>query len=64
MNVGANYQKSYAILGGFGCPKNSFVCKNKKCLPEKMKCDGTDDCGDRTDEDDGCKGNFVQFYLF
>ena len=64
MNIFCNYPRHNYVLGGFGCPNNSFICKNKKCLSEKMKCDGKDDCGDGSDEDDGCNGNIVLLYLF
>ena len=45
------------ILGGFSCPKEKFLCKNSKCLPSTFKCNGKDDCGDNSDEIDGCVGN-------
>ena len=35
-----------------GCP--SFLCANQKCLPNEFKCDGKNDCGDNSDEEDGC----------
>ena len=39
---------------GFGCPSETFTCSNKKCIPEALKCDGKNDCGDNTDEEEGC----------
>jgi hypothetical protein len=44
--------------GGTGCRKDQFECKNKRCLPSYLKCDGTDDCGDNSDEkdDEQCTG--------
>lgn len=38
----------YAIKGG--CAKEQFTCQNKKCVSEKTRCDGRDDCGDGSDE--------------
>ena len=45
---------SKITIAGFGCPENSFTCNNKKCIPEPFKCDGKNDCGDNTDEEEGC----------
>ena len=39
---------------GFGCPKDSFTCSNEKCIPKSLTCDGKNDCGDNTDEKEGC----------
>jgi hypothetical protein len=33
------------------CPDNSFICDNANCIPLFWECDGTDDCGDNSDED-------------
>lgn len=32
------------------CPSNSIHCSNGKCVNQKFKCDGVDDCGDGSDE--------------
>lgn len=37
-----------AITGG--CASGQFNCQNKKCVSEKSRCDGRDDCGDGSDE--------------
>ncbi len=37
------------------CPDDSFVCDNAVCVHESWECDGLDDCGDNSDEDD-CTG--------
>ena len=42
------------------CLKNQFLCKNKKCIPEQLKCNGFDDCGDESDENLlYCNGAFL-----
>lgn len=38
----------YASKGG--CATGQFKCQNKKCVSEKNRCDGRDDCGDGSDE--------------
>ncbi|XP_013782776.2 chymotrypsin-like elastase family member 2A [Limulus polyphemus] len=35
------------------CYPEEFQCKNRKCVLDEVLCDGTDDCGDGTDEE-GC----------
>ncbi|XP_073822904.1 sushi, von Willebrand factor type A, EGF and pentraxin domain-containing protein uif isoform X2 [Musca autumnalis] len=32
------------------CPLNSIHCANGKCVNQSFKCDGSDDCGDGSDE--------------
>lgn len=32
------------------CPSNSISCANGKCVNQAFKCDGSDDCGDGSDE--------------
>ncbi|XP_060792161.1 ST14 transmembrane serine protease matriptase b isoform X2 [Neoarius graeffei] len=33
------------------CPEK-FLCENAACIPQKLKCDGYNDCGDMSDEND------------
>lgn len=35
--------------------KNSFHCKNDRCIKETLHCDHKDDCGDNSDEE-SCGG--------
>lgn len=34
----------------FFCEEDKFKCSSQKCIPDKWKCDGDDDCGDGSDE--------------
>ncbi|XP_041816416.1 apical endosomal glycoprotein [Chelmon rostratus] len=38
-------------LPGEECPTNMIECNREGCVEQRQVCDGTDDCGDRTDED-------------
>ena len=69
------YSKFYILLYFFsilnvillikGCPKDNFVCKNKKCIELFKLCDDNDDCGDNSDESEHCEGkNFGHILHF
>ncbi|XP_067651451.1 uncharacterized protein [Haliotis asinina] len=36
------------------CPPERFHCKNKRCVSVYVTCNGFDDCGDGSDEIQGC----------
>ena len=36
--------------------KNDFACSNGACVSRLVECDGTDDCGDGSDETIPCDG--------
>jgi len=41
---------------------NDFKCRNNLCLPRVAMCDGTDHCGDGSDEAELC-GASVEHYI-
>ncbi|KAM5157776.1 low-density lipoprotein receptor-related protein 12 [Mantella aurantiaca] len=43
------FRLSY-IAGKKKCERNRFRCDNGKCIPELLKCNRMDDCGDNSDE--------------
>ena len=51
MNVIQTFLKCYLIAEGI-CPINQFRCENDTCIPIPWACDGVDDCGDGSDEND------------
>ena len=41
------------------CHRKHFTCTNKRCANASLVCDGTDDCGDNSDETIGCTGMLI-----
>lgn len=45
------------------CENNKFFCRNGKCISRMWACDGDDDCGDNSDEDEQyCSKCAVQMF--
>ncbi|KAJ7993196.1 hypothetical protein DPEC_G00269930 [Dallia pectoralis] len=40
----------HLILGLLECKNNTFACSNGRCISQHLHCDGTDHCGDGSDE--------------
>ncbi|XP_071129049.1 uncharacterized protein [Mytilus edulis] len=45
-------QKLAFVCERSSCPAGNFFCNNGKCISNRWKCDGEDDCGDYSDEID------------
>ena len=45
------------------CPLNHFRCSNQRCVQENVVCDGKNDCGDYSDESEGCYGIILNMII-
>ena len=45
-----NLSPSFTLCSG--CSSAQFACENGQCVSEYQQCDGYDDCGDNSDEED------------
>lgn len=46
------------------CSITAFVCANGQCIPNSWRCDGTEDCDDKSDEVPSlCPGKFSSIHL-
>jgi low density lipoprotein-related protein 2 len=47
--------------GGRYCSESKYECSNHLCVDQGDLCDGTDDCGDHSDESPSLCGKFIVF---
>ncbi|XP_064641273.1 low-density lipoprotein receptor-related protein 12-like isoform X3 [Lineus longissimus] len=40
----------YTVFHEENCAKDEFLCGNYQCVSKSLKCDGYDNCGDKSDE--------------
>ena len=45
-----------------GCDSSEFQCSNGECKPASYECDGDNDCGDYSDEQN-CGGMYILIIL-
>ena len=44
------------------CLPTSFKCDNNQCISNHYRCDGDDDCGDKSDEKNCSKRKFLTIF--
>ena len=56
--------KFHTLFSGSHCAPSEFSCGNGRCIRGYWKCDGSDDCGDNSDEKDcgkAIKGDIINY---
>lgn len=43
---------------------NEFFCKNERCIPIRLQCDGFDHCGDNSDESTECFEDYGLYLIY
>ena len=50
---------NYISLSPLGCESYEFKCDSGECVYNSFKCDGDNDCGDNSDEEDCGDSKFI-----
>ena len=54
--------QDFILIVADTCDSDEFTCSNLECRPESVVCDGNDDCGDNSDEEQDCSGMYNNLY--